>query len=55
VLEIYDRYAVKHEVLAEVEEMFDSAIMRLVTELDVDAKRKDVLLDYAKYLYNRNK
>lgn len=55
VLEIYDRYAVKHEVLAEIEEMFDSAIMRLVTELDVDAKRKDVLLDYAKYLYNRNK
>ena len=55
VLEIYDRYAVKQEVLAEIEEMFDSAIMRLVTELDVDAKRKDVLLDYAKYLYNRNK
>jgi geranylgeranyl diphosphate synthase type II len=55
VLEIYDRYAVKHEVMAEIEEMFDCAIMRLVTELDVDAERKNVLLDYAKYLYNRNK
>ena len=55
VLEIYDKYAVKHEVLAEIEEMFDCAIMRLVTELDVDAERKNVLLDYAKYLYNRNK
>jgi geranylgeranyl diphosphate synthase type II len=55
VLEIYDKYAVKHEVLAEIEEMFNVAIMDLVTRLDVDAKRKDVLLDYAKYLYNRNK
>lgn len=55
VLEIYDRYAVKHKVMAEIEEMFDCAIMRLVTELDVDAERKNVLLDYAKYLYNRNK
>jgi hypothetical protein len=42
-------------VLAEIEEMFNVAIMDLVTRLDVDAKRKDVLLDYAKYLYNRNK
>ena len=55
VLEIYDKYAVKHEVLAEIEEMFNVAIMDLVTRLDVDEKRKDVLLDYAKYLYNRNK
>jgi geranylgeranyl diphosphate synthase type II len=55
VLGIYDKYAVKHEVLAEIEEMFNVAIMDLVTRLDVDAKRKDVLLDYAKYLYNRNK
>ena len=55
VLGIYDKYAVKHEVLAEIEEMFNVAIMDLVTRLDVDEKRKDVLLDYAKYLYNRNK
>lgn len=55
VLEIYDKYAVKHEVLAEIEEMFNVAIMDLITKLDVDPGRKDVLLDYAKYLYNRNK
>ena len=55
VLEIYDKYAVKHEVLAEIEEMFTVAIMDLITRLDVDQERKDVLLDYAKYLYNRNK
>lgn len=55
VLEIYDKYAVKHEVLAEIEEMFNVAIMDLITKLDVDPGRKDVLLDYVKYLYNRNK
>ena len=55
VLEIYDKYAVKHEVLAEIEEMFTVATMDLITKLDVDPGRKDVLLDYAKYLYNRNK
>ncbi|MBR4155159.1 MAG: polyprenyl synthetase family protein [Bacteroidales bacterium] len=55
VLEIYDKYAVKHEVLAEIEEMFNVAIMDLITKLDVATERKDVLLDYAKYLYNRNK
>ena len=55
VLEIYDKYAVKHEVLAEIEEMFTVATMDLITKLDVAPKRKDVLLDYAKYLYNRNK
>ena len=55
VLEIYDKYAVKHEVLAEIEEMFNVAIMDLITKLNVDPGRKDVLLDYAKYLYNRNK
>ena len=55
VLEIYDKYAVKHEVLAEIEEMFTVAIMDLITKLDVDPGRKDVLLDYARYLYNRNK
>ena len=55
VLEIYDKYAVKHEVLAEIEEMFTVATMDLITKLDVDPVRKDVLLDYAKYLYNRNK
>ena len=55
VLEIYDKYAVKHEVLAEIEEMFTVATMDLITKLDVDSERKDVLLDYAKYLYNRNK
>ncbi len=55
VLEIYDKYAVKHEVLAEIEEMFTVATMDLITRLDVDMERKDVLLDYAKYLYNRNK
>lgn len=55
VLEIYDKYAVKHEVMAEIEEMFNVAIMDLITKLDVDPGRKDVLLDYAKYLYNRNK
>lgn len=55
VLEIYDKYAVKHEVLAEIEEMFTVATMNLITKLDVDPVRKDVLLDYAKYLYNRNK
>ena len=55
VLEIYDQYAVKHEVLAEIEEMFTVATMDLITKLDVDPVRKDVLLDYAKYLYNRNK
>ena len=55
VLEIYDKYAVKHEVLAEIEEMFTVATMDLITKLDVAPERKDVLLDYAKYLYNRNK
>ena len=55
VLEIYDKYAVKYEVLAEIEEMFTVAIMDLITKLDVAPERKDVLLDYAKYLYNRNK
>ncbi|MBR5603737.1 MAG: polyprenyl synthetase family protein [Bacteroidales bacterium] len=55
VLEIYDKYAVKHEVLAEIEEMFNVAIMDLITKLDVATERKEVLLDYAKYLYNRNK
>ena len=55
VLEIYDKYAVKYEVLAEIEEMFTVATMDLITKLDVDPVRKDVLLDYAKYLYNRNK
>ena len=55
VLEIYDKYAVKYEVLAEIEEMFTVAIMDLITKLDVDPGRKDVLLDYARYLYNRNK
>lgn len=55
VLEIYDKYAVKHEVLAEIEEMFTVATMDLITKLDVDPVRKNVLLDYAKYLYNRNK
>ena len=55
VLEIYDKYAVKHEVLAEIEEMFNVAIMDLITKLDVDEGRKDVLLDYAEYLYKRNK
>lgn len=55
VLEIYDKYAVKHEVMAEIEEMFNVAIMNLITKLDVDSERKEVLLDYAKYLYNRNK
>lgn len=55
VLEIYDKYAVKYEVLAEIEEMFTVATMDLITKLDVDPGRKDVLLDYAKYLYNRNK
>lgn len=55
VLEIYDKYAVKHKVMAEIEEMFNVAIMNLITKLDVDSERKEVLLDYAKYLYNRNK
>lgn len=55
VLEIYDRYAVKHEVLAEIEEMFNVAIMDLITRLDIDEGRKVVLLDYAEYLYKRNK
>ena len=55
VLEIYDKYAVKHEVLAEIEERFNVATMDLITRLDVDIRKKDVLLDYAKYLYNRNK
>ena len=55
VLEIYDKYAVKHEVLAEIEEMFTAAKMDLITRLDVESGRKDVLLGYAEYLYNRNK
>jgi hypothetical protein len=41
--------------MAEIEEMFNVAIMNLITKLDVDSERKEVLLDYAKYLYNRNK
>ncbi len=55
VLEIYDRYAVKHEVLAEIEEMFNVAIMDLITRLDIDEGRKVVLLDYVECLYKRNK
>lgn len=55
VLEIYDKYAVKSEVMAEIEEMFTAAKMDLITRLDVESGRKDVLLGYAEYLYNRNK
>lgn len=54
VLEIYDKYDIRGAVLKKIDEYYTNAVNCLNT-LDVPSERTKVLLDYAEYLYKRNK
>ena len=54
ILNIYDKYNVKNIVTKLMTEYYENSLQNL-NEIDIEEERKQILREYAEYLYKRNK